>query len=135
MQSLPSKGDTSLTEFVPGTSADALDLMYKMLHFNPDKRPAVEEVLQQPYLGQLHCPEDEPVREPLDTSEFEFERRKIDMQALRQEIYLEALSYYPGKCQEFHEEQKGAGKIYDIEVYRLLNPGESQYSDEEDSAK
>ena len=29
--------------------------------------------------------EDEPVRGPLDTSDFEFERRKINIKALREE--------------------------------------------------
>ena len=36
-------------------------------------------------LAQLYCPDDEPTRQPLDTSDFEFERRKINTRALREE--------------------------------------------------
>lgn len=135
IQSLSAVCGFSLADFVAGNSPEALDMLQKTLHFNPEKRPAVAEVLQHPYLAQLHCPEDEPIRAPLDTSEFEFERRKIDIWALRQEIYLEVLSYYPGKRQEFHEQQRTAGKRFDIGSYRLLSPGESQYSDDEDGGK
>ena len=39
-----------------------------------------------PYLDKLHCPEDEPTRDPLDTTDFEFERRKITLPALREAV-------------------------------------------------
>jgi len=131
--SLPTSGGTPLTEAVAGASPEALDVLNRTLRFNPDTRPTVEQVLQHAYLAQLHCPEDEPVRAPLDTAEFEFERRKIDMEALRQEIFLEALSYYPERQEQYSEEQSRGGKTFNIAKYRLLQPGESQYtSDEED---
>ena len=38
----------------------------------------------QPAPVQLQAPQDEPVRGPLDTSDFEFERRKINIRALRE---------------------------------------------------
>jgi len=41
----------------------ALDLLEKMLRFDPDKRITVEEALEHPYLAQLHDPNDEPVCE------------------------------------------------------------------------
>merc|ERR1712136_469047 len=88
----------------------------------------------RPCPRQLHCPEDEPERGPLETSEFEFERRKISIDALRQEIFLEVLNYFPGRRQQFMEEQRvHNGNIMHITNYRLLNPGESQYTDDEES--
>jgi len=88
--------------------------------------------LENAYLAQLHCPDDEPTRAPLDLSEFEFERRKIDMEALRQEIFLEALRYYPEKREKYFEEQIQSGKMYSVVDYRMLAPGESQYTSEEE---
>lgn len=130
--SLPSGGGASLMESASGSSTEALDVLQRTLHFNPDRRPTVEEVLQHSYLAQLHCPEDEPTRSPLDSRDFEFERRKIDMEALRQEIFLEALSYYPDKSREYSEERQRQKNVFDIAMYRLLAPGESQYTDDED---
>jgi len=132
LESLPSTNGRALEDMVP-TSEHAADVLNKTLRFNPDERITVEQVLEVPYLDQLHCPEDEPSRTPLDFKEFEFERRKIDIDALRTEIFHEALLYYPDKADKYFQEQARNGTTYKVVDYRLLNPGESQYSsDEED---
>jgi len=41
-----------------------------MLLFNPNKRIGIEEALKHPFLNMLYCPEDEPVRQPLNPIEF-----------------------------------------------------------------
>jgi len=133
IESLPVTSGRPLEEAVAGAAKEALDLLKKMLRFNPDKRMTVGQALQNAYLAQLHCPEDEPTRAPLDLSEFEFERRKIDMEALRQEIFLEALRYYPEKRERYFEEQLHSGKMYSVVDYRMLAPGESQYTSEEEA--
>jgi len=132
IESLPSTGGRPLEEAVTGANKDALELLKKTLRFNPDRRITVEQALENAYLAQLHCPDDEPTRAPLDLSEFEFERRKIDMEALRQEIFLEALRYYPEKREKYFEEQIQSGKMYSVVDYRMLAPGESQYTSEEE---
>ena len=44
-----------------------MDLLERMLTFNPNKRITVTEALQHPYLSQYYDPEDEPVAsEPFD---------------------------------------------------------------------
>jgi len=67
----------------------------QMMRWTPQSRISVFQAIQHPYLESLHCPEDEPTREPLDLTEFEFERRKVDQNALRNELYREMLCYYP----------------------------------------
>lgn len=64
----------------PKADSLAIDLLKKMLIFDPDKRITVEEALSHPYLAALHCPEDEPKTEPLNEIDFEFEIHNLTLQ-------------------------------------------------------
>ncbi|NXC08643.1 MK15 kinase, partial [Orthonyx spaldingii] len=46
--------------FPSSTPLPALDLLKKLLVFNPDKRLTAEEALQHPYVKRFHCPSREP---------------------------------------------------------------------------
>ncbi|NXQ32251.1 MK15 kinase, partial [Alaudala cheleensis] len=46
--------------FPPSAPLPALDLLRKLLVFNPDKRLTAEEALQHPYVSRFHCPSREP---------------------------------------------------------------------------
>ncbi|NXO71556.1 MK15 kinase, partial [Phainopepla nitens] len=46
--------------FPSSTPPPALDLLKKLLVFNPDKRLTAEEALQHPYVSRFHCPSREP---------------------------------------------------------------------------
>ncbi|XP_033368384.1 mitogen-activated protein kinase 15 isoform X2 [Parus major] len=46
--------------FPSSTPLPALDLLKKLLVFNPDKRLTAEEALQHPYVRRFHCPSREP---------------------------------------------------------------------------
>mmetsp|Transcript_13464 Transcript_13464/g.29514 ORF Transcript_13464/g.29514 Transcript_13464/m.29514 type:complete len:420 (-) Transcript_13464:44-1303(-) len=135
IESLPATEVRPLQETVPEASAEALDVLSKTLCFCPQKRITVSEAIEHPYLSQLHCPEDEPQREPLENSEFEFERRMIDMKALREEIFLEALGYYPKEKARYLQEQSSKGNVYSIFDYRVLEEGESQYVSDDEAAE
>jgi len=61
----------ALKDIYPKAPAEALDLMEKMLYFNPEKRITATEALGHPYLAQFHNPADEvdaesPVLIPVD---------------------------------------------------------------------
>ncbi len=51
----------SFTTLFPGANPLALDILKKMLNFNPIKRCSVEEALCHPYLADLHKDVEEPV--------------------------------------------------------------------------
>lgn len=135
IKGLPPAAGKSIEEAFGGVmSPEALDLLVQMMRWDPESRVTVAEAIQQPYLQMLHCPEDEPVREPLDTSDFEFERRKVTGAALRDEIFHQALCYYPHLLEQLEREVGQGGRSRDITQFRLLVPGETQCSsDEEDS--
>lgn len=140
IDSLPVSAEKNFGNFESATR-EAVNFLRVTLQFDPERRASAAEALDHPYLAQLSCPEDEPVRTPLDTSDFEFERRKITIKALREELFIEAMHYYPEIWQRHCAAQQqsqseggggGAGGEYSITDCRLLAPGESQDSSDED---
>lgn len=59
LQSLPFKPTVPWTRLFPNADQKALDLLGRMLTFNPHKRITVEEALAHPYLEQYYDPADE----------------------------------------------------------------------------
>jgi len=69
----------------------ALDLLEKMLEFNPAKRISVEDALAHPYFKSLHLPKKEVTcTTPFD---FEFERTKMTRQLLRDFMWEEIFHF------------------------------------------
>jgi mitogen-activated protein kinase 15 len=50
----------SLEDVLPTAPVDGLDLLRRLLQFNPGKRPTAEEVLRHPYVSRFHNSDDEP---------------------------------------------------------------------------
>merc|ERR1711976_452976 len=49
-----------LNEVIPHAPKEAIDLLTKLIKFNPEKRVTAEEALQHPYLAKFPNPHDEP---------------------------------------------------------------------------
>jgi len=61
IRSLPIKAKIPLQTLYPQANPPALDLLAKLLCFDPAKRISCEDALNHPYLGVWHDPMDEPV--------------------------------------------------------------------------
>jgi serine/threonine protein kinase len=62
-----------LSELLPKAHPLAIDLLKKMLVFDPRKRITNDQALAHPYLSELHDPNDEPEAERLKINHFDFE--------------------------------------------------------------
>ena len=60
-------------DLFPNVPDEGIDLLKKMLIYDPDERITVEQALKHPYLAELHFPDDEPTTIPVSTFDFDFE--------------------------------------------------------------
>lgn len=77
-----------------GVSSLGIDLIKKMLTFDPNKRISVEEALKHPYLAALHCPEDEPTTEHVSAFDFDFEIYDLKKEEYKDLIFEEIMLYH-----------------------------------------
>ncbi|KAK4400034.1 Mitogen-activated protein kinase [Sesamum angolense] len=76
-------------------------LLECLIAFDPKDRPSAEEALADPYFYGLANVEDEPSTQPISKIEFEFERRTLTKDDVRELIYREILEYHPQMLQEY----------------------------------
>jgi serine/threonine protein kinase len=72
----------------------AIDLLSKMLVFNPQNRISIEEALEHPYLKALHNPKEEPVCPK--NFDFEFEKSAGTKLGIQKLIFEEIEKLRPG---------------------------------------
>lgn len=95
IKSLPKRSKQSFKNLFPEAKPLGLDLLSKMLAFNPNKRYTVQECLNHEYFSDLHNQDEEPVCEtPFDWTFDNFEPTKEIIQNM---IYEESLEYHPEK--------------------------------------
>jgi len=63
MKKIPESPSKDFDDLFMGSSVEGIDLLKKMLTFNPKKRITVDEALQHPFFEDLHCEDDEPACE------------------------------------------------------------------------
>lgn len=74
INSLPFKEKRPWKAIFSRASDLSLDLLERLLAFNPVKRIDVEEALKHPYLEPYHDPEDEPTTAPVSEQLFDFDK-------------------------------------------------------------
>ena len=98
IRSLPFKKRIPFKVMFPKTNDLALDLLEKLLAFNPAKRITVEDALRHPYLEPYHDPEDEPTANPIPEEFFDFDKQKdnLSKEELKGTVFpLSFLLYFP----------------------------------------
>eukprot|EP00210_Caulerpa_lentillifera_P004044 g3857.t1 len=90
------KNGVDFTEKFPGVDPAAVQLLKRLLEFDPAARPTAEEALADPYFSGLPpvC-KMESVSPVVSKRAFDFDRRKLTVDELRDLIYTEALEYHP----------------------------------------
>ena len=94
IQSLPRRKGKDFNTIFKGANPDAIDLLKKMLTYDPMKRITVDQAIAHPYMAQLHCPEDEPTCEPVSTFDFDFEIYSLKKEDYKDLIYDEIMLYH-----------------------------------------
>jgi mitogen-activated protein kinase 1/3 len=79
IRSLPFKKKIPWKAMFPKTNDLALDLLERLLAFNPVKRITVEDALKHPYLEPYHDPDDEPTADPIPEEFFDFDKNKDNL--------------------------------------------------------
>ncbi|KAK6127656.1 hypothetical protein DH2020_038606 [Rehmannia glutinosa] len=101
LSSMRKKQPVPFVQKFPNADPLALHLLEKLLAFDPKDRPTAEEALADPYFHGLANVDREPSTQPISKLEFEFERRKLAKDDVRELIYREILEYHPQMLQEY----------------------------------
>ena len=59
IETMPTYARKDFSTYFVGSSASAVDLLEKLLHIDPDRRPTTEEALAHPYLASYADVDDE----------------------------------------------------------------------------
>ncbi|CAN8318147.1 unnamed protein product [Cochlearia groenlandica] len=107
LTSMRKKPPIPFAQKFPNADPLSLKLLEKLLAFDPKDRPTAEEALADPYFKGLAKVEREPSCQPITKMEFEFERRKVTKEDIRELISREILEYHP---QLLKDHMNGADK-------------------------
>lgn len=112
LNSMRKKQPIPFSQKFPKTDPLALRLLERLLAFDPKDRPSAEEALADPYFYGLANLEHEPSKQPISKLEFDFERRKLTKDDVRELIYREILEYHPKMLQEYLQGSDHSGFMY-----------------------
>ncbi|XP_075511589.1 mitogen-activated protein kinase homolog NTF3-like isoform X2 [Primulina tabacum] len=92
IKSLPFSMGTTFSHLYPHAHPLAIDLLQKMLIFDPSKRIGVTEALQHPYMSPLYDPRcDPPAQVPINLDIDE----DLGEETIRELMWMEILNYHP----------------------------------------
>mmetsp|Transcript_33546 Transcript_33546/g.74268 ORF Transcript_33546/g.74268 Transcript_33546/m.74268 type:complete len:384 (+) Transcript_33546:237-1388(+) len=92
IRSLPKNERVDFSKLWPHANKAAVDLIDRMLVFDPTKRITVEEALEHPYLASLHDLSDEPVCSTPTTYDFDSEALTPDV--VREQVIVQDIAFF-----------------------------------------
>ena len=87
MSSLPRANSIPFRKLFPTADIHEIDLLEKMLTWDPGKRISAENALKHPFFAKYHDPFGEPVTLPLP--EFDFEKADLSIDQLKNLLWKE----------------------------------------------
>ncbi|GLU14722.1 hypothetical protein SLE2022_312750 [Rubroshorea leprosula] len=96
----------------PNVDPLALRLLQRLLAFDPKDRPTAVEALADPYFKGLAKIEREPSCQSISRLEFEFERRRVTKEDIRELIYREILEYHPQLRKDYINGNESTNFLY-----------------------
>ncbi|CAL5403970.1 unnamed protein product [Camellia sinensis] len=101
LTSMRKKQPVPFSQKFPNADPLARRLLERLLAFDPKDRPTAEEALADPYFKGLAKVEREPSCQPITKMEFEFERRRVTKEDIRELIFREILEYHPQLLKDY----------------------------------
>ncbi|TQD72300.1 hypothetical protein C1H46_042172 [Malus baccata] len=101
LTSMRKKQPVCFAQKFPNADPLALRLLERLLAFDPKDRPTAEQALADPYFKGLSRIEREPLCQPITKMEFEFERRRVTKEDIRELIFREILEYHPQLLKDY----------------------------------
>ncbi|XP_009612170.1 mitogen-activated protein kinase 19-like isoform X1 [Nicotiana tabacum] len=112
LNSMRKKNPVPFTEKFPDADPLVLLLLQRLLAFDPKDRPTAEEALSDPYFKGLAKIEREPSCRPISNLEFEFEKRRVTKEDIKELIYREILEYHPQLQKDYIAGNDGTNFLY-----------------------
>ena len=111
MKSQEIKPKVPFKKLFPDANEKALDLLDKMLEFNPAKRITVEDALKHPYMADLHNPDDEPTC--AEEFDFDFEKADLTKEMIQELIYNEMCVFHEEYRENLKKVVESRGRKYE----------------------
>ncbi|XP_039121303.1 mitogen-activated protein kinase 10-like isoform X1 [Dioscorea cayenensis subsp. rotundata] len=112
LSSMRKKQPISFSQKFPNADPLGLKLLERLLAFDPKDRPTAEEALADPYFKGLAKVMREPSCQPISKMEFEFERRRVTKEDVRELIFREILEYHPQLLKDYINGTERTGFLY-----------------------
>lgn len=104
VRKLPARDALDLGEKYPGTDSRGLELLTRMLSFNPSMRPTAQQALEDPYFDDIRLPEQERFETALITLPVDDEGKgDLPMEELKR-LLIEEISLLNSDHFDFHND-------------------------------
>ncbi|CAK87643.1 unnamed protein product (macronuclear) [Paramecium tetraurelia] len=101
VNNIPKGQRIGFTNYFPKATPQALDLIRRLLSFNPSQRISVEEALKHPYVGAFHHNNQEGTTNPIIISMDD--NKKFSIKEYREALYLQISKKYETKFENKFE--------------------------------